>query len=92
MSFDCLFDKSIFDGKIFDTCEDFGTGVGEEPGIGLATPPTAARAPVDFIFYTGDLGQRFRTPRLNLVKRSPKREDSDLAEMMDLYARWRKAA
>jgi hypothetical protein len=74
---------------------DAGIGLVAEVGIGLSRPP------VDFVFHTGDVAMRFvdyrkiREVKAPVVKLPPKpvyKEDSELQEMLGLYAGWRKAA
>jgi len=71
--------------------ESWGIGLAVEAGIGLAAAP---RPPVDYVYADG-WSPRF--PGYSKVasleeKRAVKKDNSELMEMMELYARWRKAA
>jgi hypothetical protein len=74
---------------------DPGIGLVANVGIGLSRPP------VDFVFHTGDVAMRFvdyrkirevKAPVLKLAPKPVYKEDSELQEMLGLYAGWRKAA
>jgi hypothetical protein len=78
--------------------------LGYTPGIGLAPvviPDTTVfappRAPVDFVFNSGYIAgfrvPKFRAPNKPAHPRVTKQpQDTDLKEMMGLYAMWRDAA
>lgn len=59
-----------------------------EIGIGLA--PVAR--PVDFVIQSPLWRQGFVTVRLPVAKKNPNQEESELKEMMQLYALWKRAA
>lgn len=69
-----------------------GIGLEAEEGIALERPP-----PVDFVFNAGWEHTLIRARRSVLKfgeprMEAPKREDSDLKEMIELYSRWKMAA
>lgn len=74
---------------------DVGIGLVADVGIGLSRPP------VDFVFHTGDVAMRFvdyrkimevKAPVVKLQTKPVYKEDSELHEMLGLYAGWRQAA
>ncbi len=79
----------LFGVDAFEGSEEEGAGIGlAEEGIGLSTPRPA---PVDVVLNSG---WSYR-PR-NVIDfsqwRVAKKEKSELREMMELYALWKKAA
>jgi len=77
-----IFNSSIFNDEIFN----IGIGLDDEAGIGLA-----ARPPIDFV-TVGVPGQGYQKVAYTEKLRAARREKVELQEMINLYARWKKAA